>query len=243
MRNVWIVFKRELIAYFTTPLAYVLIFIFTLLSLGLTFYFGGFIEQEDASLTHFFSFHSWIYIIFGPAIGMRLWSEENRTGTTELLLTMPISPWQAIAGKFFAAATTLAVALLFTTGIVITVYSFGQPDGATIWSGYIGSYLVGLASIALTCAFSAVTRNPITCLLISVTICLILTLIGFAPIIDFLRGAHMNTLADICNSMSFTWHLTELARGNMRVQSLVYLITLTAFCLFLTSVFIRSKRS
>jgi ABC-2 type transport system permease protein len=221
----------------------VLIGLFALFSLGLTFYFGGFIEQEDASLTHFFSFQSWIFIIFGPAIGMRLWSEENRTGTTELLLTMPISPWQAICGKFFAAAVTLAVALLFTIGIVFTVYSLGKPDGATIWSGYIGSYLVGLASIAVTCAFSAVTRNPITCLLLSVAVCMLLTLIGFAPIIDFLRSAHLNTLADVCNSMSFTWHLTELGRGNMRVQSLVYLISLAGFCLFLTSVFIRSKRS
>src|SRR6187431_91116 len=127
MRNVWIVFKRELIAYFTTPLAYVLIMIFTLLSLGLTFYFGFFIEAGDASLSRFFSFHPWIYMIFGPAIGMRLWSEENRTGTTELLLTMPISPWQAILGKFLAAASTLAVTLLFTLGIVFTVYDLGDP--------------------------------------------------------------------------------------------------------------------
>ena len=243
MRNVWIVFKRELIAYFTTPLAYVLIIIFTLLSLGLTFYFGFFIEAGDASLSRFFSFHPWIYMIFGPAIGMRLWSEENRTGTTELLLTMPISPWQAILGKFLAAATTLAVTLLFTLGIVFTVNNLGDPDGSTIWSGYVGSFLVGLASIALTCAFSAVTRNPITCLLISVTLCLILTLVGYGPIIDFMRGAKLNVLADICNSVSFMWHQTELARGNMRIQSLVYLITFIGFCLFLTSVFIRSKRS
>ena len=243
MRNVWIVFKRELIAYFTTPLAYVLIIIFTLLSLGLTFYFGFFIEAGDASLSRFFSFHPWIYMIFGPAIGMRLWSEENRTGTTELLLTMPISPWQAILGKFLAAASTLAATLLFTLGIVFTVYDLGSPDGATIWSGYIGSFLIGLASISLTCAFSAVTRNPITCLLISVTLCLILTLVGYGPIIDFMRGAKLNMLADICNSVSFMWHQTELARGNMRIQSLVYLVTFSAFCLFLTSVFIRSKRS
>ena len=243
MHNIWIIFKREVIAYFTTPLAYVLIFIFTLLSLGLTFYFGFFIEAGDASLTRFFSFHPWIYMIFGPAIGMRLWAEENRTGTTELLLTMPISPWQAILGKFLAAAATLAVTLVFTFGIVFTVYSLGEPDGRTIFSGYIGSYLVGLAAIALTCAFSAVTRNPITCLLISVTLCLVLTLAGYGPIIDFLRGAKLNLLADICNSVSFMWHQTELARGNMRIQSLVYLLSFSVFCLFLTSVFIRSRRS
>jgi ABC-2 type transport system permease protein len=243
MRNVWIVLKRELISYFTTPLAYVLIFTFTLLSLGLTFYFGFFIEAGDASLSRFFSFHPWIYMIFGPAVGMRLWAEENRTGTTELLLTMPISPWQAILGKFFAAAVTLAATLIFTIGIVFTVYSLGEPDGQTIFSGYIGSFLVGLSSIALTCAFSAMTRNPITCLLISVICCVLFTLIGYGPIIDFMRGAGLNFLADVCNSVSFMWHQTELARGNMRIQSLVYLISFIGFCLFLTSVFIRSRRS
>jgi len=243
MRNVWIVFKRELVAYFTTPLAYVLIVAFTFLSLSLAFYFGGIIEAGDASLGRFFNFHPWIYMIFGPAIGMRLWAEENRTGTTELLLTMPISPWEAIVGKFAAAAVTLCAALTFTMGIVITIYHLGSPDGATIWSGYIGSFLVGLASIALTCAFSALTRNPITCLIVSVILCLVFTLIGYGPIIDFMRGANLNFLADICTSMSFMWHLTEMARGNMLIQYLVYLITFTAFCLFLTSVFIRSRRA
>jgi ABC-2 type transport system permease protein len=242
MRNIWIVFKREFTAYFTTPLAYVLIVVFTLLSLALTFYFGGFIEAGDASLKSFFSFHPWIYMIFGPAIGMRLWAEENRTGTTELLLTMPLSPWQAIVGKFLAAAATLAATLLCTVGIVITVYRLGEPDGATIFSGYIGSYLIGLAAISLTCAFSAMTRNPITCLLLSVTVCLVLVLLGFGPIIDFLRGAKLNFLADVCNSMSFMWHQAELAAGNMTVQSLVYLLSFSGFFLFLTSVFIRSRR-
>ena len=243
MRNVWIIFKRELIAYFTTPLAYVLIFTFTLLSLGLTFYFGGLIEAGDASLVGFFRWHPWIYMIFGPAIGMRLWAEENRTGTTELLLTMPISPWQAIVGKFLAAAATLAATLIFTIGIVFTVYSLGEPDGRTIFSGYIGSFLIGLASISLTCAFSAMTRNPITCLLISVICCVLFTLIGYGPIIDFLRGARLNFLADVCNSVSFMSHQMELARGNMRIQSLIYLLSFTGFSLFLTSVFIRSRRS
>jgi ABC-2 type transport system permease protein len=243
MRNVCIIFKRELIAYFTTPLAYVLIAFFTFMSLGLTFYFGFFIEGGDASLARFFSFHPWLYMIFGPAIGMRLWSEENRTGTTELLLTMPISPWQAISGKFLAAAVTLAATLLFTIGIVFTVYNLGEPDGWTIFSGYVGSYLVGLASVALTCAISSLTRNQITCLLLSVGVCIILTLIGYGPIIDFMRGAKLDTLADVCNSVSFMWHQTELARGNMRFQSLVYLISFIVFFLFLTSVFIRSKRS
>lgn len=243
MRNVWIILKREIIAYFTTPLAYVLIFFFTLASLGLSFYFNNLIEAGDASLTRFFMWHPWIYVIFGPAIGMRLWAEENRTGTTELLLTMPISPWQAILGKFLAAAATLASTLIFTISIVFTINSLGDPDGATIWSGYVGSYLVGLATIALTGAFSAVTRSPITCLLLSVIVSFFFMLVGYGPIIDFMRGAHLNFLADICTSVSFSWHLTEMGRGNMLIQSLIYLLSFTGFSLFLTSVFIRSRRS
>lgn len=243
MRNVWIVFKRELTSYFTTPLAYVLIIIFCLLSLGLCLFFGGFIERGDASLTSFFYFHPWIYMIFGPAIGMRLWSEEHRMGTTELLLTMPISPWEAITGKFLAAFAVLAVTLLSTIGMVMTVYRLGEPDGGVIFSGYLGSFLVGAASIAITCAISAMTRNQITCLLIAVTICLVLTLIGFGPITDFLRGARLGFLADACNSISLLWHATELSRGLMRIQSIVYFLSLIGFCLFLTSVIIRSKRS
>ena len=243
MRNVWIVLKRELVSYFTTPLAYVLIIIFCILSLGLCLFFGGFIERGDASLTSFFYFHPWIYMIFGPAIGMRLWSEEHRMGTTELLLTMPVSPWQAILGKFLAAFTVLAVTLLSTIGMVFTVLNLGEPDTGVILSGYLGSFFVGAATIAITCAISAMTRNQITCLLISVTICLILTLVGFGPITDFLRGAKLGLLADACNGVSLLWHSSELARGLMRFQSLVYFASVIGFCLFLTSVIIRSKRS
>jgi len=248
MRNVWIVFKRELISYFTTPLAYVLIIIFCFLSLSLCLFFGGFIERGDASLSSFFYFHPWIYMIFGPAIGMRLWSEEHRMGTTELLLTMPISPWEAILGKFLAAFTVLAVTLLSTIGMVFTVLSLGEPDVGVIVSGYLGSFLVGASSIAITCAVSALTRNQITCLLVSVTICLVLTLVGFPPISDLLRsssflGIKLGFLADICNGVSLFWHSTEMARGLMRIQSLIYFISLIGFCLFLTSVIIRSKRA
>jgi ABC-2 type transport system permease protein len=248
MRNVWIVFKREFLAYFTSPLAYVLIIIFCGLSIGLTMFFGGFIEAGDASLASFFWFHPWIYMIFGPAIGMRLWSEEHRMGTTELLLTMPISPWQAILGKYLAALSVLAATLLCTLGMVITVNDLGDPDNLTILSGYIGSFLVGAATIALTCAISAITRNQITCVLISVIICVVLTLIGMPPVVEGLRtgsifGLPLGWLSGICSSVSFLWHLSEMSRGHMVLQSPVYLLSVIGFSLFLTSVIIRSKRA
>lgn len=242
MRNIFIIFKRELKSYFNNPLAYVLIIIFSLLSMGLTFVIGDFLELNDASLVTFFFFHPWIYMIFGPAIGMRLWSEEHRMGTTELLLTMPISAWQAIVGKFLAACVVLAAALLSTLPIVFTVYYLGHPDGAMIISGYLGSFLVGAATIAMTCAISAFTRNQISCLLVAVAICFILVLAGFPRVTDFLRP-NFPWLADIGNGISFWWHQSEMARGLVRFQSLVYLLSVTGFSLYLTGVIIRTKRS
>ncbi len=243
MRHLLTIFKREIIAYFTTPLAYVLIFIFALFSLGLTMYFGGLIERGDASLTSFFSFHPWIYMVFGPAIGMRLWSDEYRQGTTELLLTMPISPWQAIAGKYLAALVVLAVALLSTVGIVIQLYKLGAPDGWTIFSGYIGSFLVGAAAIAITTAISAITRNQITCLLASIAICLLLVLSGMGPIVEAATNYFGEGFGSFVSRASFLWHQMELGRGLIRLQSLIYFASVIGFCLFLTSVVIRSKRS
>lgn len=242
MRNIWTVFKREVSGYFNNPLAYVLIIIFCLLSMGLTFVLGHFLDRNDASLRYFFLFHPWIYMILGPAIGMRLWSEEHRMGTTELLLTMPMPAWHAIAGKFLAACVVLAAGLLSTVPIVITVYILGEPDGRMMFSGYAGSFLVGAAAIAITCAISAITRNQISCLLISVVICFFLVLAGYPDVTDFLRQK-LSFLADIGNGISFWWHQNKLAAGDMSLQSLVYLCSVIGFSLYLTSVIIRSKRS
>lgn len=242
MKNIRSVFKRELSGYFNNPLAYVLIIIFSMLSMALTFVLGRFLEQNDASLRFFFLFHPWIYMIVGPAIGMRLWSEEHRMGTTELLLTMPMPAWHAIAGKFLAACVVLAGALLCTVPIVVTVYFLGEPDGQMMFSGYVGSFLVGAATIAITCAISAVTRNQISCLLISVAICLFLVLSGYPDVTDFLRRK-LSFLADIGNGISLWWHQNKLAAGDMSLQSLVYLGSVIGFSLYLTSVIIRAKRS
>ncbi|MES2706575.1 MAG: ABC transporter permease subunit [Verrucomicrobiota bacterium] len=242
MRNIRIIFKRELKSYFNNPLAYILIIMFSLFSTGLTFVIGDYLKQNDASLTNFFFFHPWIYMIFGPAIGMRLWSEEHRMGTTELLLTMPVSAWQAIVGKFLAACVVLAAALIGTLPIVFTVYTLGSPDGAMIISGYLGSFLVGAATIAITCAISAVTRNQISCLLVAVGICLLLVLAGFPRVTEFLQP-NFPALAKIGNSISFWWHQTEMGRGLVRFQSLAYLLSLTGYSLYLTGIIIRTKRS
>ncbi|HSI62846.1 MAG TPA: ABC transporter permease subunit, partial [Candidatus Saccharimonadia bacterium] len=162
-KNIFAVYKRELLGYFNSPLAYIILVIFLLAVQGFTFIFGSFLRQDNASLTGFFIWHPWIYLMLVPAVGMRLWSEEQRLGTMELLMTMPISPWQAIFAKYFAASTVWAVALALTFPIVWTVFYLGEPDPGPIISGYIASYLYALSCLAITCAVSAFTRSQVIC--------------------------------------------------------------------------------
>lgn len=250
MKKIWVVFKRELVSYFATPLAYVFIFIFVLLSMALCFLWGRFLESEDASLDlTFFQFHPWLFMILGPAIGMRLWSEEHRHGTIELLLTMPVTTWQAITGKFLAACVVVLASLALTFPIIITVNYLGDPDAGKIFSGYLGSFLTGCATIAITCCVSAFTRSQVTCLVVSVTVCFFLTLLGSPPVLEFIRNldtgveAGKTALVEVFSSVSLLTHSIDLASGVLRFQTLVYFLTLIGFALFATSVVIHAKRA
>ena len=252
MKNIWVVFKREVQAYFLTPLAYVFIFIFLILAMSLCFVFGRFLEGEDASLDYaFFQFHPWLFMVLGPAIGMRLWSEENREGTIELLLTMPISTWQAIIGKFLAACVVLVAALVMTFPVVLTVNYLGDPDTGKIVSGYLGSFLVGCATIALTCLVSAFTRSQVICLIVSVVLCFFLVLIGSPQLLEFLRNipttGFLDTLRlaalEIADGFSLMAHGGRLFGGVLRLDTAVFFAAFISFCLYATSVVIRSKRA
>src|SRR5512143_3974759 len=150
-RHIWTVAKRELVGYFASPVAYVFIVIYLLLNGFFTFMLGGFFERGEASLVSFFIWHPWLYLFLVPAAGMRLWSEERRLGTMELLLTMPITPWQAILGKFLASWLFLALALLLTFPLVITVNYLGAPDNGVIVAGYVGSLLLAGSYLAVSC--------------------------------------------------------------------------------------------
>jgi ABC-2 type transport system permease protein len=175
---------------------------------------------------------------------MRLWSEEQRLGTMELILTMPVAPWEVIVGKFLAACTLIVSALLLTLSLVITLFLLGKPDVGTIWSGYIGSFLVGASAVAITCAVSALTRSQVACLLISVMIIFGLVLAGFPPFQEFATNfTHAGWVGDLMGSMSLLYHLNLMAQGLLKLQTLVYFASVIGFCLFLTSVIIRSKRS
>ena len=178
MGNITTIAKRELSAYFASPVAYVFIVIFLLLTGFFTFMVGGFFERNEASLISFFLWHPWLYLFLVPAVGMRVWSEERRQGTIELLMTMPITPWQAIMGKFLASWAFLALALALTFPVVMTVKYLVNPDLGVVAGGYIGSLLLAGAYLAITCFTSALTRNQVIAFIISVVVCLFLILAG-----------------------------------------------------------------
>jgi len=243
-KNILSVFRRELGGYFNSPLAYVFIIIFILFAMGFAFLLGGFIERQEADLSaSFFQFHPWLFMILGPAVGMRMWSEENRLGTSELLLTMPISPWTAIVGKFLAACVVLLAGLVLTFPIVITVEYLGEPDYGTIWAGYIGSFLIGAATLSVTSVISAFTRSQVVCLIVSVFVCFLFTLIGIPQLIEFCRDLGLGGLASFLQGSSFYDNYDDPRRGLIRVQNLVYFVSVITFCLFATSVVIRARRA
>src|SRR6266436_5105575 len=186
--NIKAIAKRELTGYFSSPIAYVFIVIFLLLAGFFTFMAGNFFERGQANLDAFFMWQPWLYLFLVPCVGMRLWAEERRVGTIELLLTKPITAWQAIAGKFLASWIFLGLALVLTFPVVITVNYLGSPDNGVILAAYLGSWLMAGAYLAISCITSAMTRNQVISFIVSVVICLFFILAGFPPIIRLLEG-------------------------------------------------------
>jgi ABC-2 type transport system permease protein len=245
--NIWAVFKREFFAYFNSPVAYVIVVIYLLATMGFAFLFGDFLHTNNASLTQsFFFWHPWIYIVIAPAVGMRLWSEEQRLGTLELLLTMPISPWHAIVGKFAAAAVVWAVALGLTGTIVGTVFYLGNPDPGPIITGYVASYCYALACLAVTSAASAFTRNQVVCFIVSVALCLLLTLIGYPPVVNSILKSLPTWgegVVKVIAYTSFMDHFYDMTKGILSIRDLVYFASVIVIGLLVTDHAIRSKRA
>jgi ABC-2 type transport system permease protein len=243
--NIKTITKRELGAYFSSPLAYIFIVIFLLLC-G---FFGfairpSLLDRGQATLAaNFFIWHPWFYLFLVPAAGMRLWAEERRVGTIELLLTMPITAWQAIAGKFLASWLFLGVALAMTFPIVITVNYLGSPDNGVIFAGYLGSWLMAGAYLAVSCITSAMTRNQVISFIISVVICLFLILAGFPPVTDLFKGWASAGLVDVIASFSVITHFDGLQRGVVDSRDLLYFVSIIVFSLFTTSVILRGHRA
>ncbi|HYN64309.1 MAG TPA: ABC transporter permease [Candidatus Limnocylindrales bacterium] len=241
MSAIWTIAKRELASYFTSPVAYVFLVIFLLLTGFLTFTAGAFFERGEASLGAFFGWHPWLYLVLVPAVGMRLWAEERRSGTLELLMTMPITPWQAIAGKFLASWTFLAVALALTFPVVMTVNLLGSPDNGMIFAGYLGSLMLAGAYLAVTCMTSAMTRNQVVAFILSVVACLFLILAGFNPVTDLMTRWASPAFIDTVAAFSVVTHFDGFQKGVIDSRDLAYFLSVIGFSLFATSLALRNR--
>ena len=241
--NIKAVTKRELGGYFTSPIAYVFLVIFLLLTGFFTFTVGNFFERGEASLVSFFTWHPWLYLFLVPAVGMRLWSEERRLGTLELLLTMPLTTWQAIVGKFLASWAFLGLALLLTFPVVITVNWLGDPDNGVIFAGYLGSFLLAGAYLAVSCMTSAMTRNQVISFILSVVICLFLILAGYTPVTDLLTRFASPVVVQGIAAFSVMTHFEGFQRGVLDVRDVIYFVSVVGFALFTTGVIIRNQRA
>ena len=243
LRHIWTIAKREIVGYFSSPIAYVFIVIFLLLSGFLTFMAAGFFERGQANLLPFFAWHPWLYLFLVPAVGMRMWSEERRLGTIELLLTMPITPWQAIVGKFLASWLVLGLALALTFPIVITVNYLGNPDNGVIFASYLGSLLLSGTYLAIAAMTSAMTRNQVVSFILSVVICLFLILAGWPPVTDLLTQWASTWLVETVAAFSVMTHFDSIQKGLIDSRDIIFFVSLIAFSLFATSVIIRAHRA
>jgi ABC-2 type transport system permease protein len=241
MRNVWVIAKRELGSYFTSPVAYVFLVIFLLLTGFFTFTAGQFFERGEASLGAFFGWHPWLYLVLVPAAGMRLWAEERRAGTLELLMTMPITPWQAIAGKFLASWLFIAVALALTFPVPVTANVLGSPDNGMIVAGYLGSFFLAGAYLAISCLTSALTRNQVVALILSVMICLFLILAGFNPVTDLLARWASPAFVDTVAAFSVVTHFDGFGKGVIDSRDVVFFLSVIGFALFATGIALRNR--
>lgn len=234
--------KRELFAYFSTPLAYVFIVIFLALAGATTFFFGGFFQRGQADLQAFFSFHPWLYLFLIPAVGMRLWAEERKSGTIELLMTLPVSTIQAVAGKFIAAWIFAGIALALTFPIWITVNYLGSPDNGVIIAGYVASFLMAGAFLAIGSFVSALTRNQVIAFVITAAVCFIFMMSGLEPVQSAFRGLDNAFIVDLVASLSFLTNFDAITRGVFDLRDFVYMASVIGVFLFANVVIVDLKK-
>lgn len=240
--NVGVVLKRELAGYFATPVAYVFIFIFLVLAGVFTFYVGNFYERQQADLIPFFSFHPWLYLFLIPAISMRLWSEERKSGTLELLMTLPLSRWDIVLGKFLAAWLFAGIALLLTFPIWITVNFLGDPDNGVILASYLGSWLMAGGFLAIGSCMSALTRSQVVAFVLCGFVTLLFVMAGFPLVLDVVRGWMPLSLVDMIASLSFLTHFNAISRGVLSLQDFLYFISMIVVWLVATSIVLDLKK-
>lgn len=243
MRGVGAVFKRELGAYFATPLAYVFIVIFLVLSGVFTFQIGQLFATGQASLAPFFTFHPWLYLFLIPALSMRLWAEERKTGTLEILLTLPITTWGAVAGKFLAAWAFSGIALGLTFPAWVTVNYLGDPDNGAIVAAYAGSLLMAGGFLSIGSLVSSLTRSQVIAFVVSAMAGLGFLLAGFDPVLDAFRGWAPRTILEAVASFSFLTRFESMSRGVIEARDVLFFASLIVTCLIATGIVIDARRS
>ena len=236
-------FKREFFGYFRSPVAYVFIVIFLIACVGCTFFIGGLYESNQASLTPFFSFLPWLYLVLVPAVGMRLWAEERHSGTIELLFTLPITMVEAVLAKFCAGWAFLGIALLLSFPMVITVAYLGDPDIGVIIAGYIGSFLMAGSFLAITCLTSAMTKNQVISFILGVVISFFMVLVGWGIFTDILASFLPLPVVDAIANLGIMPHFTPIMRGIIDSRDILYFISLSAAALILNTIVLQSKKS
>ena len=243
MRNVGIIMRRELASYFATPLAYIFLLIFLVLVNLFTFYLGEFFERGQADLNPFFSYHPWLFLFLIPAVSMRLWADERRSGSIELLMTLPVTLWQAVLGKFLAAWAFTIVALALTFPIWITVNFLGSPDNGAILAAYIGSMLLAAGFLSIGSLASALTRNPVVAFIVGIAACFAFLVAGFPLVLDAFRGWAPQLLVDAVASLGFLTHYEAISKGVIDMRDLIYFALLISWFLLATAVVLDVRKS
>jgi ABC-2 type transport system permease protein len=243
MSGVTAVFKRELASYFATPIAYVFIVIFLVFAGVFTFFYGGFYETGQADLSSFFYWHPWLYLFLVPALSMRLWAEERKSGSIELLMTLPLETWQVVAGKFLAAWAFTAISVALTFPIWITVNYLGDPDNGAIVTGYIGSLLAAGGMLAIGTCFSAVTRNQVIAFILAFVVCVVFIFSGFALVLDAFQSWAPQPVIDAVASLSFLTHFGSIAKGVIDIRDLLYFVTVVVVWLMATAIVLDLKKA
>ena len=237
------IYRRELMGYFSTPLAGVFVVIFLVMVSAFTFYLGNFFQTGQADLQAFFMFHPWMYLLLVPALAMRLWAEERKSGSIELLLTLPITVWQAVLGKYLAAWTLIGLALLLTFPMWITVAWLGDPDNGVIMASYIGSWLLAGSFLAIGSAVSATTRSQVMAFIVSLSVCLLFLLAGYPIVLSAIQTVFHQSTVDAIADLSFFTHFSSITRGILDLRDLAFFVINVICWLIATVLIINLKKA
>lgn len=243
LQTIGVVFGREFRGYFATPLAAIFLVVFLALSAGLTFFVTGFFERGQADLSAFFTWHPWLFMILMPAIGMRLWAEERRSGTIELLMTLPVRTWELVVAKFLAGWAFTGVALALTAPIWFTVNYLGTPDNGVIAASYIGSWFLAGAFLAVAACMSALTKNQVIAFIVATIAGFLLVMAGFDLVLASVRSWAPAIITEMVQSLSFLSHFNRLSEGVIEFPTAVFFLSMIALCLWINVQVVNLKKA